>query len=91
VYKCKGVVPGSRASPKSYKKTNMNREILSQRASYIGAIQADQTVESDHSDLLVHWTRALTDTSRFPWNPLSSAQGLVSLRHHTSGSSKVLQ
>jgi hypothetical protein len=25
---CKGVVPGSRASPKSYKKTNMNREIL---------------------------------------------------------------
>jgi hypothetical protein len=29
--------------------------ILSQRASYIGAIQADQTVESDHSDLLVQW------------------------------------
>jgi hypothetical protein len=28
---------------------------LSQRASYIGAIQADQTVESDHSDLLVQW------------------------------------
>jgi hypothetical protein len=24
---CKGVVPGSRASPKSYKETNMNREI----------------------------------------------------------------
>jgi hypothetical protein len=28
---------------------------VSQRASYIGAIQADQTVESDHSDLLVQW------------------------------------
>jgi hypothetical protein len=28
---------------------------MSQRASYIGAIQADQTVESDHSDLLVQW------------------------------------
>jgi hypothetical protein len=26
---------------------------MSQRASYIGAIRADQTVESDHSDLLV--------------------------------------
>jgi hypothetical protein len=29
--------------------------LVSQRASYIGAIQADQTVESDHSDLLVQW------------------------------------
>jgi ankyrin repeat protein len=28
---------------------------FSQRASYIGEIQADQTVESDHSDLLVQW------------------------------------
>jgi hypothetical protein len=28
---------------------------MSQRASYIGVIQADQTVESDHSDLLVQW------------------------------------
>jgi hypothetical protein len=26
---------------------------VSERASYIAAIQADQTVESDHSDLLV--------------------------------------
>jgi hypothetical protein len=28
---------------------------MSQRASYISATQADQTVESDHSDLLVQW------------------------------------
>jgi hypothetical protein len=39
---------------------------MSQRASYIGAIRADQTVESDHSDLfgtvgnMLAWTRALT-------------------------------
>jgi hypothetical protein len=38
---------------------------LSQRASYIGAIQADQTVESDHSDLWSSGEHACLDTCSY--------------------------
>jgi hypothetical protein len=49
---------------------------MSQRASYIGAIRADQTVESDHSDLfgtvgnMLAWTRALTEKANLLFLPL---------------------